>query len=207
MKRVPALAVLAAVAGGATACASEPGALDPSSGEARALAVLFWAMVAVGGAIALGVMALNARAARVSAVPDDRRNRRIVVGGGIVLPVAVLVPLSAAMFAVASAHSNRSRPVDLRIEVTGHQYWWEIRYPQNGAVTANEIHLPVGADVELVLRTADVIHSVWVPQLAGKIDMIPGETTQLRIRTDQPGSTAATAPSSAGCSTRACCSS
>ena len=63
----------------------------------------------------------------------------------------------------------------MTIDVIGHQWWWEVRYPSNGrAVTANEIHIPVDTRVNVVATTADVIHSFWVPALNRKIDMIPG---------------------------------
>jgi cytochrome c oxidase subunit 2 len=79
----------------------------------------------------------------------------------------------------------------LRIHVVGRQWWWEVRYEQPGSATrialANEIRLPTGQAVELVLSSADVIHSFWVPTLAGKVDMIPGRTTQLYLRSDVTG--------------------
>src|SRR5690606_24343682 len=75
----------------------------------------------------------------------------------------------------------------LRIEVTGHQWWWEVRYPDSGVVTANQLHLPVGRPVDLTLRSADVIHSFWVPRLGGKLDMIPGRSNVLRLQADEAG--------------------
>jgi cytochrome c oxidase subunit 2 len=79
----------------------------------------------------------------------------------------------------------------LRIEVIGKQWWWEVRYEQPGGgehiVLANEIRIPVDRPVELVLSSADVIHSFWAPSLAGKVDMIPGRTTRLRIQTSEAG--------------------
>jgi cytochrome c oxidase subunit 2 len=77
------------------------------------------------------------------------------------------------------------------IQVIGHQFWWEVRYPANGAdqeiVTANEIHLPVGRMVEIQLISRDVIHSFWVPQLHGKVDLIPGVDNRIRLQADNPG--------------------
>src|SRR5512140_2011167 len=60
----------------------------------------------------------------------------------------------------------------LQVEVIGHQWWWEFRYPQLGIVTANELYLPIGKTVNFSLRTRDVLHSFWVPQLGGKRDLI-----------------------------------
>ena len=74
------------------------------------------------------------------------------------------------------------------IEVTGHQWWWEVRYPEEQVVTANEIHIPVGRPVRVDMTSADVIHSFWVPELHGKMDMIPGRTDVIWLQTDVPGS-------------------
>jgi cytochrome c oxidase subunit I+III len=190
--------VVAVAAGG---CAPEQGAFDPAGPAARDLAALFWAMTAAGVAVVLLVVALLAAARRGERAPADddrpseldahtvaqrdRRSTRLVVGGGILLPMVVLVPLAVTMLAVADRLSPRAGDA-YEIEIVGHQFWWELRYP-NGAVTANEIHVPVGEPVRLVMTSADVIHSVWVPELAGKIDMIPGETTELVIEADTPG--------------------
>jgi len=79
----------------------------------------------------------------------------------------------------------------LRIELTGKQWWWQAVYddPQTGArfVTANELHLPVGRAAIITLRSDDVIHTLWVPNLHGKKDLIPGRVAELRVRADQAG--------------------
>jgi cytochrome c oxidase subunit II len=71
--------------------------------------------------------------------------------------------------------------------VIGHQWWWEIRYPGTRAVTANELHIPVGTGVRLVGTTADVIHSIWVPELNRKVDVIPGRESVLLLAADRAG--------------------
>jgi cytochrome c oxidase subunit 2 len=76
---------------------------------------------------------------------------------------------------------------DLRVVATGHQFWWEFRYPDLGVVTANELHIPLGTDVRVDLGSADVIHRFWVPQLNGKQDLIPGKTNSVALYTDQAG--------------------
>jgi cytochrome c oxidase subunit II len=73
------------------------------------------------------------------------------------------------------------------IEVIGHQWWWEVRYPHEGIVTANEIHIPAGQPVTLRLTSDDVIHSFWVPELHGKLDLNPQQTNTLILQADQPG--------------------
>ncbi|HLU83462.1 MAG TPA: c-type cytochrome, partial [Trueperaceae bacterium] len=75
----------------------------------------------------------------------------------------------------------------LTIEVIGHQWWWEVRYPESGVVTANEVVIPVGETVRLELSSVDVIHSFWVPVLNGKMDLIPGQTTSLPLEASLAG--------------------
>jgi cytochrome c oxidase subunit 2 len=75
----------------------------------------------------------------------------------------------------------------LQINVTGHQWWWEARYPAQRMTTANEVHIPVGRTVRISLTSNDVIHSFWVPRLAGKQDLEPDRTTHLLIQADSPG--------------------
>jgi cytochrome c oxidase subunit 2 len=77
------------------------------------------------------------------------------------------------------------------VEVTGHQWWWEIQYddaiPSQRVITANELHVPVGQPIVLKVTSRDVIHSFWVPNLQGKRDLIPGYTTALSVRADRTG--------------------
>ena len=77
---------------------------------------------------------------------------------------------------------------DLRVNVVGHQWWWEFEYPDLGIVTANELHIPVGRRVILDLDSADVLHSFWVPRLGGKRDLIPNQDNQLWLSADDAGS-------------------
>jgi cytochrome c oxidase subunit II len=79
----------------------------------------------------------------------------------------------------------------MKLHVTGTQWWWRVQYqasdPSRAFTTANEIHIPVGQPVKVELSSEDVIHSFWVPQLSGKIDMIPGQTNELWLQASQPG--------------------
>jgi len=79
----------------------------------------------------------------------------------------------------------------LTVEVTGHQWWWEFRYldtiPSNWLSTSNELHIPVGRPVQVVLQSNDVIHSFWIPELHGKQDLIPGHKNTTWLRADKPG--------------------
>lgn len=202
----PALALALGAAAGA-GCARNPSALDPKGPQAGEAAWLFWLMLALSSAVLVLVAGLLLGSARRRGPtagseaepgpddrshggrgdPDGRRSIRWILIGGIALPVVVVVPLSV----VTLLSLNRTeQPADddaLVVELEGRQFWWEVRYPGTAAVTANEIHIPVDRDVRFVLTTADVIHSFWVPNLGGKRDMIPGETTELVYRADEAG--------------------
>jgi cytochrome c oxidase subunit 2 len=100
--------------------------------------------------------------------------------------------LIVASFLVGRAiYSNPNNSDALIIEVNGRQWWWDVRYnpsiPSQIVTTANEIHIPVGRPIVLRLGSGDVIHSFWVPNLHGKMDMIPGRTQELSLQADRPG--------------------
>jgi cytochrome c oxidase subunit II len=185
-RTIVAVSVTAVLTVGLVACGGEPGALAPASADARAVDRLMWLMIALGAVVFVLVLSLLAWAGSSDGSGDDgQRSRWLVLGGGVALPVVVLVPL--AMFMLVTA--NRIAPTGDagdEIRVVGHQYWWEIEYP-GVATTANEIHLPVGTPVRVVLETADVIHSFWIPELGGKMDMIPGQRTEVILEADEPG--------------------
>lgn len=165
-------------------------ALAPGGPAAQAIASLA-TVLAVGAAVILVlVMALLAYGALSG--PRRVHTGLWVVGGGIVFPVAVLSALLVYDRGLSHALSAPPPPDAPRIEVEGRQWWWEVRYAAGVAgrdvvVTANEIHLPVGTAVDLVLTTPDVIHSFWVPSLAGKVDMVPGRRNRLTIQADRAG--------------------
>jgi len=92
------------------------------------------------------------------------------------------IPIGHRMFPVVTEGADV-----LRIDVTGHQWRWEVSYPGTGVRLDNELHIPAGQPVHIHLRASDVIHSFWVPRLAGKLDAIPGRTNVLRLEADEPG--------------------
>ncbi len=95
-----------------------------------------------------------------------------------ILIVFVLIGVSARV--IAGVQNASPPPATLKIRVIGHQWWWQVEYPDYGFVTANEIHLPVSSETKratyLQLQSVDVTHSFWVPQLSGKMDLIPNRT-------------------------------
>jgi cytochrome c oxidase subunit 2 len=116
---------------------------------------------------------------------------RWIVIGGIIIPAIIIVFSLVYTVVTMSAIAEPSRKPAFSIEIVGHRWWWEARYhvggPDRAMVTANEIHLPVGVPVRLDLTSADVIHSFWVPQLAGKIDVIPGQRSTTWIEPTRAG--------------------
>ncbi len=166
-------------------------ALAPASPEGEILAEMAWVLFAGATLIFVAVMALalwsvfgkRSSTARVG-------ERTLIVGGGIVFTGVTLAALL--VYSLVRGQSVQA-PADaaVRIEVTGEHWWWRVRYlDARGALdfeTANEIRIPVGQPVLLELKSADVIHSFWVPSLAGKLDMIPGRTNRLRLLAARPG--------------------
>jgi cytochrome c oxidase subunit 2 len=134
--------------------------------------------------VVLGLLILAYLRRGTSDEPEraERRSYAVIVGGGMLAPVIVLAVLFAfvvrVMPAVSAPEQGSTR---LTIQVIGHLWYWEVRYPGTDAVTANEIHLPSGTPVRVVAHTADVIHSFWVPRLNRKIDMIPGRTNSIEL--------------------------
>ncbi|HET7863631.1 MAG TPA: c-type cytochrome [Burkholderiaceae bacterium] len=160
--------------------------LHPVGGQAVADAPLAWALMVGGALLFAGVMALLAWAVAGPARPVSPR--RWIVGGGLLLPLAVLGPLQVANLQHLRAAAP---PPAWVVGVSGRLWWWELRLtdPRSGAQlhTANELHLPVGQPVRLALASDDVIHSLWVPALGGKLDLVPGRLQHLVLQADQPG--------------------
>lgn len=169
-----------------------PPALDPAGPNAGAIAVLTW--VLVGMAVAVLVIVLIALALALFGPRKYRAllgGERLVWIGGFAFPVVVLTAVLVYGLATTQRLSQPPAPGEMRIRVTGEMWWFRVAYlgPDGVAMIhdANEIHIPAGAPVTLELESSDVIHSFWVPRLAGKVDMIPGRRNILRIEADAPG--------------------
>jgi len=163
--------------------------LHPASSEAAEIATLWWFMFAILAVCFLLVMGLLAAALLVKKKDDSEPPagpRGFIVAGGIVLPSVVVVALLFYSLNVSMALRRPSEGVV--IEVTGHKWWWDFRYPDFGIITANEIYIPAGEPVLLKLKSADVVHSFWVPNLHGKMDAMPDVLNRFWIRADEPGS-------------------
>ena len=179
--------------------------LHPAGADAAVISQFTWVLFGAGTLIFVAVMALLVLSLRDNAKP--LRPGLWIAGAGVAFPVLVLSALLVWSTWRSAQLVPQSSNTALGISVTARMWWWEVRYRDPGSgreiVTANEIHVPVGQTVYVGLNTADVIHSLWVPALSGKRDMIPGRVTGLTLRADQPASIAASARNSAAPSTRA----
>jgi len=172
------------------ACDGRQSAFNAGGDEAAALLEITWVLFIGAGVIFAAVMALAAYA--VVARPENFFGARSwVIGAGVVFPVVTLTALQVYEYDVARRLRGPAGEDTLRIEVTGVMWWWDVRYPAmdggEGFRTANELVIPVGRPVELVVTAADVIHSFWVPSLSGKVDMIPGHVNRLRFVVEEAG--------------------
>jgi cytochrome c oxidase subunit 2 len=172
-------------------------ALDPKSRASSDIATLWWwmfviACVVFAGALGLiGVAWVRRRRTGVPGAEEERPrlNLGLVIVFGIVIPVVVNVTLFviANFFVIKQTEAPAATSTAITVEVTGRQWFWDVRYPGAHVVTANEIHIPARTRVNLVAVTGDVIHSFWVPQLNRKIDMIPGRRNRILLEADEPG--------------------
>ena len=165
--------------------------LSPHGPAAAEIAGLSWVLFVAAGVIVAAVVVAIALALRGSTRTREWLAReRTIVGAGIVFPVAALSVLLAYAHVIGNRLHAEALPA-VRIEVTGEQWWWRIVYLDADRrpewETANELHIPAGLPVEFVLRSADVIHSFWVPSLAGKIDMLPGRANRLVVTATDAG--------------------
>ena len=170
-------------------------ALHPAGPQAASISLLWWVMfwtctavyVVVIGAVAFAVCR---RRDPAGPRPSERRLTRWVAGAATVT-VVILFGLLYASVVTGRVVASLPSTEPLTIEVTGYQWWWDIEYqspePSLRVRTANELHVPVGRPVRIDLKSADVIHSFWVPNLHGKMDLIPGRQTSLQVQADRPG--------------------
>lgn len=172
-------------------CQNSQSVLAPAGREASQLASLFWVLVTGAAVIWLTLNGLFVYFLRVSPRQVRRRTAEaVIIGGGILFPVVVLAALlwwSLSLMPEQRAEGDG----DLTIRVTGEQFWWRVEYWPKGAdepiVSANEIRLPLGSRTEVKLGAEKVIHSFWIPALAGKMDMFPGRETRIALEPTRTG--------------------
>lgn len=176
-------------------------ALDSAGPQAARIEHLWWfffcVCVAVYVITLLFFFAAVIRGRRRATAFDDPEHDRklgIFVSSCAAVTIITLFVLLVSSVATGNAIGTfaSDKPGQLEINVTGHQWWWEVKYPDalapaNTIVDANEIHIPINTPVLLRLQTNDVIHSLWIPNLHGKRDLIPGRINKFWIQADRPG--------------------
>ena len=170
-----------------------PPVLDPAGPYADSVTLLAWVLLAMGVIVtAIVVAALWIGLRGPERLKRKLGGERTVWIGGIAFPAVVLTGLLVWGLTLTASLSRDITGEEMRVRVTGEMWWFRVEYlDRAGNVIvrdANELHLPVGRPVVLELRSADVIHSLWVPNLSGKKDMVPGRTNLLRIQADKAGS-------------------
>jgi cytochrome c oxidase subunit II len=181
-------------------CGGSQNSLDAHSHQAKDIASLFWWMTGgafLGLGLVVGLLFWSWRRRNRRGWGDDvegekpgeKRSWYAVIGLGIVMPIIVISALFVVgdLFVIKTTQAPASTATRMTVRVIGHQWWWEVRYPGTKAVAANELHIPARTPVRVVVTTADVIHSFWVPELNRKIDTIPGRTNAIELDAEQTG--------------------
>jgi cytochrome c oxidase subunit 2 len=181
----------------ASGCANNgQNALHAKSPQSHDIEVLWWWMLGVASLVFVGACAMlvaawfRRRSVGLPVVGENEGiNKGLVVAFGIAIPVVILITLFliSNVAVINATAAPKASSTKLTIEVIAHDWWWEVRYPGHAAVTANEIHIPAGTRVNVLGKTDDVIHSLWVPELNRKIDVIPGRTNRVLLYADHPG--------------------
>lgn len=190
---IVALLTLATLALGACGGPFPQSALDPASDFAWKLqdlfeGIFFWAVIVfvlVEGALIVAILRFRERPGGPE--PKATHGNTLLEISWTLAPAIVLVLIAIPTIKTIWDVDRPARGESLVVEAVGHQWWWEFRYPDLGIVTANELHIPVGQQIDVRLTSADVIHSFWFPRLGGKRDVIPGHETQIWFTADSAG--------------------
>ncbi|HVV36619.1 MAG TPA: cytochrome c oxidase subunit II [Acidimicrobiales bacterium] len=169
-----------------------PSILHGAGSQGHDIAGLWWAIFGLGAAVyvvvgtLVVVAVLRGRFRRGGPEGDGRRENAVIVGGGIVMPLVILFVV-AVLTVQTTVKADASSRTGVQIEVVAKRWFWDVHYPSVDVRTANEIRVPVGRPITFRLDSGDVIHSFWVPDLAGKVDTIPGQTNYLHLTVTKPG--------------------
>jgi len=173
-------------------CQGVQSALDPAGDQAGRIAGLFWLFLGVLGAIYLLVLILLVGA--LLGLRQRAATERTLTGlltawtGGTAV---IILGLTAFSYGTDARITRLGDDAELTIEVTAKQFWWQVKYvdpqPSRSFETANEVYLPVGVPVRFILKSQDVIHSFWIPNLHGKTDLIPGRVNETSITARRAG--------------------
>jgi cytochrome c oxidase subunit 2 len=193
--------VLCGALAAASACRGGEDMMAPAGPAAERIAHLGWFVLGaftVVSAAMWGLVfwtAMRRRGTLDSHMPwNAPGDERWITIGGFTIPAIVFAAMFVVMLRTMTAFpmGDHDMPgMAAAVRVTGHQWWWEVEYLDRqvarAVVTANEVHVPVGQPIDIELRSADVIHSFWVPRLHGKVDLVPGLVTRIRIQANAPG--------------------
>lgn len=171
-------------------CDGEQSSLAPAGRSAEKIADLFWLMTTGASIIWAAVIGLTMYSFYRAPSRRNHQTSLLIIVGGAVIPTFVLSFLLTYGLAMMPEMLAPAPEGSLKIAVTGEQWWWRVQYDSSNGdpiVLANEIRLPVGEPVEFQLKSADVIHSFWIPSLGGKVDMIPGRQTRLKLEPTRVG--------------------
>ena len=187
VREIPIALVIGALTAG---CNSKSSIVNGKGSEADRIANVWWLMfglaVFVYVVVAAFILYASTRGHRKGQTTSRLRDNAFIWIGGVVGPVVILAVL-AVVTVTTTSDLRRPSGNELRIDVVGKLWWWAVTYPGEGVTTANEMYLPAGRPVEIVLTSDNVIHSFWVPELAGKQDLIPGQTNRLRFTPEVVG--------------------
>jgi cytochrome c oxidase subunit 2 len=180
----------------AAACSGNQTVFNPQGPQARSIANLGWWLIGMCAVVyvltmAALVWALRRRRLASDDLPETTQSLTKSVVVAAAATVVILVTVAVVSFAAERGLVKPSGPAAIEVEVIGHQWWWDFRYtdvtPSDYVRSPNELHIPVGVPVMLKLSSRDVIHSFWVPNLHGKMDVIPGQINHTWIQADAPG--------------------
>ncbi len=194
-----ATAAMSVVAG----CRGQQSVMDPAGPQASRIEWLFWVVFWIAlSAFVLVMLAFGRAAMRSGASKDEPplpiikeppgdRAATVVVGLAVALTVIGLFSILALSAVTGAAAAGPTSKNPVTIQITGHQWWWEVTYPNTQpdqiVITANEIHIPVGKPIVILTKSEDVIHSFWPPNVNGKRDLLPGNQTAYWMQVDKPG--------------------
>lgn len=185
-----------------TGCGGTQNILAPGGPAARKIADLGWFVIVVFSAVTVIMwvlitwVAVRRRGTLTEHQPwDASGGLGWILIGGLAIPAVILAVVFVWGLQTMSAFplgGNDAEGQPPMIRIIGHQWWWEVHYTVGNVsqyvITANDIHIPSGQPVTIELQSADVIHSFWVPELHGKVDLIPGMTNRIRVQSDAPRS-------------------
>jgi cytochrome c oxidase subunit II len=174
--------------------------VGPGAGRIESeFALIFWITLAVYCIVMLALViyvvrrrhSLSVMPQPIQTTPQSDRRAERVVGGAMLVTTVLLFIMMIGSFVTGHALGSMNREAAYTIDVYGHQWWWEVQYPNDEAdktvVTANEIHVPLGVPLRIHGTSRDVIHSFWAPNVQGKRDLMPGYDTDVMMQVDQPG--------------------